>query len=125
MRESEHQRAVFRWSRQPSVRDKWPEIKLLFHVKNETTEGARRVQSDKAMGVKPGVPDLCLPVARGRYHGLFIEMKNERGRVSEAQKWWVRELNGQDYAAVVCYGWESAAMMLEWYLEGARDEVSV
>ncbi len=119
MTESEHQRAVIRWSQQPKIRTKWPELALLFHVKNETAEGAKRVASDKAMGVKKGVPDLCLPVARGPYHGMWLEMKNERGRVSDAQKWWIKKLGEQQYFAVVCYGWQEAVKVLEWYLDGA------
>lgn len=29
----------------------------------------------KRQGVKAGVPDICLPVARNGYHGLHIELK--------------------------------------------------
>ena len=72
--ESKHQEAVIKWSQQPSIRSKWPELALLHHVKNETQGGARQVAMDKAMGVKKGVPDLCLPVPRGTYHGLYIEL---------------------------------------------------
>ena len=94
---------------------------MLFHVKNETAEGAGRVAADRIQGVKKGVPDLCLPVARGPYHGLWIEMKNERGRVSDAQQWWVSRLTEQNYMAAVCHGWEAAVKLLEWYLEGAAE----
>ena len=72
--------------------------------------------ADKAMGVKAGVPDLCLPVARDRYHGLYIEMKTESGRISEAQKWWGEKLLEQGYMFEVCHGWKSAVGVLEWYL---------
>lgn len=59
---------------------------------------------------------MCLPVPSGRYHGLFIEMKTETGRASEAQEWWIEQLNAIGYFAEVCHGWESAARVLEWYL---------
>ena len=75
--ESSHQQAVIKWSQQPSVRERYPELALLHHIKNETKEGAAQVAVDKVMGVKKGVPDLHLPVARGGYHSLYIEMKNE------------------------------------------------
>lgn len=114
--EAKHQQAVFKWAAQPSVRSNWPELALLHHIKNETTEGARQVAVDKAMGVKRGVPDLCLPVARGRYHGLYIEMKNEDGRTSDAQNWWGEKLDEQGYFWEVCHGWKSATKVLEWYL---------
>lgn len=114
--EAKHQQAVFRWSQQPTVRSKWPELALLHHIKNETREGAAQVAVDKAMGVKRGAPDLCLPVARDRYHGLYIELKTETGRTSEAQKWWGEKLLEQGYMFEVCHGWESAVGVLEWYL---------
>lgn len=70
----------------------------------------------KEQGVKPGVPDLCLPVARGQYHGLYIEMKTEAGKDSPEQIWWREQLTAQGYFSTVCHGWESAVRVLEWYL---------
>lgn len=89
---------------------------MLYHVKNETTEGVRRVSIDSVLGVKKGVPDLCLPSAHGKYHGLYIEMKTETGRASPEQLWWIEELNKAGFLAKVCQGWESAVRLLEWYL---------
>jgi hypothetical protein len=114
--ETQHQIAVFKWSRQPSIRSKWPELDLLHHIKNETTDGPKQVAIDRAMGVKRGVPDLCLPVPRGQYHSLYIEMKTETGRASPDQKWWGEQLMNQGYMWEVCHGWKSAVRVLEWYL---------
>lgn len=124
MRETRHQINVIKWSQQPSIRSKWPELALLYHIKNETTEGKERVAVDRSMGVKKGVPDLCLPVPRGKYHGLYVELKNETGRTSEAQEWWGEKLLGQGYMWEVCRGWQSAVRVLEWYMSlngGASD----
>nr|DAO16373.1 MAG TPA: Nuclease [Caudoviricetes sp.] len=114
--ERQHQQAVMKWARQPSIRDRWPELALLHHIKNETTGGAAEVAADKAMGVKKGVPDLCLPVTRGGFHGLYIEMKTPSGRASDAQRWWMMELTKQGYRAVVCHGYDAAVAELCWYL---------
>ena len=114
--ERQHQQAVMKWSRQPTVREQWPELALLHHIKNETTGGAAEVAADKAMGVKKGVPDLCLPVARNGYHGLYIEMKTPSGRASEAQRWWVEHLTAQGSYAAVCHGYDAAVHILTWYL---------
>lgn len=86
--ENQHQMAVVKWSQQPSVREKWPELKLMFHIPNERVCSKQQGRLLKLMGVKPGVPDLFLPVPRSRYHGLYIEMKTEVGTPSEDQKWW-------------------------------------
>lgn len=117
MTEAKHQAALIKWTQQPSIRSRYPELKLLFHIKNETAEGAQRVGMDKALGVKKGVPDLCLPVPRGRYHGLYIEMKNESGKTSEAQDWWLGELKQTGHYATVCHGWKEAAAVLVGYLD--------
>ena len=114
--ERQHQQAVMKWARQPSIRKRWPELALLHHIKNETTGGAAEVAADKAMGVKKGVPDLCLPVTRGGFHGLYIEMKTPSGRASDAQRWWVTRLTEQGYRAVVCHGYDAAVAELCWYL---------
>lgn len=115
--ESKHQQAVIKWSQQPSIRSRWPELALLYHIKNETPMGgAKQVAVDKAMGVKKGVPDLHLPVARGQYHGLYIEMKSMTGYAGEAQRWWHDRLQEQGYAVEICKGWNAAVDVIERYL---------
>lgn len=117
MTEAQHQKAVFDWSMQPVIRRKYPELKLLHHIPNGGKRDVIEAKHMQQQGVKSGVPDLCLPVARGGYHGLYIEMKAEKGRVSANQTWWLEELRKQDYCAIVCYGWQSATECLEWYLK--------
>lgn len=120
--EAKHQQAVIEWSQQPAVRSRWPELALLHHIKNETREGAARVAVDKAMGVKRGVPDLCLPVPKGKYHSLYIEMKTEKGRISQAQKWWGEKLVESGNMWAVCRGCKEAISVLEWYLSLEENE---
>lgn len=116
MTEAQEQICVIRWSQQPDIRRKWPELAMLFHVKNETREGACAVMHDKAMGVKRGVPDLFLPAPHGKYHGCWIEMKTDTGRASNDQKWWGEHLQAQGYFWAVCHGWRAAVDALQWYL---------
>ena len=119
MTEQQHQIYVIRWSQQPTIREKYPELAMLFHIANERSD---KVQASilKKMGVKKGVPDLCLPVPSGKYHGLFIEMKTDTGRASAEQLWWISHLEANGYAAAVCYGWNRAVEVLEWYLNLGR-----
>lgn len=114
--EAQHQSNVIKWSQQPSIRAKWPELAMLLHIPNGGTRDAIEGRHLKQAGVKQGVPDLCLPVPRGRYASLYIELKTETGRASEAQKWWIEHLNDAGNFAEVCHGWESAVRVLEWYL---------
>ena len=67
--------------------------------------------------MKKGVPDLCLPVPRKNYHGLYIEMKYGNGRTSKEQREWINKLNEQGYKAVVCNGFEKAKETIEKYLD--------
>ena len=115
-RSTQHQSALIKWSQLPQIRERYPELKLLHHIPNGGKRDPIEAKHLKAQGVKPGVPDLCLPVARGNFHGLYIEMKTETGRPSDNQKWWIKELNDQKYKAVICHGWEEAKKCLTDYL---------
>ena len=116
--ENQHQMTVIKWGQQASVRGKYPELKLLFHVPNERICSPQQGRMMKLLGVRSGVPDLCLPIPRGGYHGLWIEMKAEGGKPTENQRWWGSQLAAQGYRWEVCIGWEAAAQVLEEYLGG-------
>jgi len=113
--ESLEQQFLFRWAAFAS--GKYPELDLMFHIPNGGLRNKAVAGMLKAEGVKSGVPDICLPVARGNYHGLYIELKKEKGgTVSANQKIWLSQLTHQGYYAVVCHGWEQAKDELEKYL---------
>ncbi len=70
----------------------------------------------KQMGVVAGVPDLNLPVPKGIYNGLYIEMKYDGGKLQESQKKMLRALAAVGHYCVVCYGAEEAIKILQEYL---------
>ena len=119
--ESVEQQNLFRWAA-VSAAVRWPkEMRMLYHVPNEGKRSQANGARLKAEGLRAGVPDINLDVARGEYHGLRIEMKRRRGgRVSPEQAAWLEALREQGYAAVVAYGWEEAADEIEKYLRGDR-----
>ena len=113
--EAEEQTELFTWAE--LLRGRFPELRLLYHVPNGGSRNRIEAARLQAQGVKAGVPDLCLPVARGKYHGLYIELKRTRGgRISEAQEGWLEALAEQGYAAAVCKGWQDAAETIKKYL---------
>lgn len=116
--EDTEQIGVMEWAQANICR--WPELKLLHHIPNGGKRNRATAARLKEMGVKPGVPDLCLPVARNGYAGLYIEMKYGRGRPTEKQKEWIRALTDQGYRAVVCCGGVEATQELEDYLTGMK-----
>lgn len=109
------QEMLFRWITYQL--DEYPELALLYHIPNGGKRDAKTATILKRQGVKAGVPDLHLPVARGGYHGLYIELKVGDNTTTKKQKDWIRELNKQGYLAVACYGWDEAAKQLLDYLE--------
>ena len=68
------------------------------------------------LGVKSGVPDLFLPYPVGDVHGLWIELKADKGRVMGSQREWIEYLRSQGYAAYVCRGAEQAINCIQLYL---------
>lgn len=113
--ENDEQMTVIQWAR--ANRHLYKELELLHHIPNGGKRGEREAARLKAQGVKAGVPDLCLPVPRGGYHGLYIEMKRrEHGTVSEHQKKWLKALHEQGYCVSVCRGADEAIRLIEMYL---------
>ncbi|BBT41426.1 VRR-NUC domain-containing protein [Pseudomonas putida] len=113
-REGQEQASLMR-----EIQLRYPEVyELIYHVPN----GGHRVKAVaaklKAQGVKAGIPDLVLPMARGGYFGLYIEFKAtvDPAAVSPSQQACIRRLNDQGYLAVVCRGHFDAMECLRAYL---------
>lgn len=70
----------------------------------------------KQIGVKAGIPDLCLPVPMGMYSGLYIEMKYDAGRLEDSQKKMLKALAAAGHYCTVCYGAEEAIRVLQEYI---------
>lgn len=92
---------------------------LLFAIPNG---GARDPITGKRLkdeGVMAGIPDICLSWPSGGYHGLFIEMKRERGgKVSKTQEKAISALRNAGYCAEVCKGWIEARDLILSYMKG-------
>lgn len=115
--ESAEQIAVFQWAAYRT--GVYPELELLYHVPNGGSRDPIEAARLKAQGVKAGVPDLVLPGARGKYHGLYIELKRQKGgRLSDDQKKWLDKLTEQGYLALRRDGAEAAIKTIEDYLRG-------
>ena len=114
--ESQEQQALFRWAAYQRV--KYPELDLLYHIPNEGKRSISAGGRMKAEGLKSGVPDICLPVAHGGFHGMYVELKRVNGgQTSANQKSWLAALIDRGYYAIICHGWESAAHEIVRYLE--------
>lgn len=113
--EADEQKALFEWAKYNERR--YPALELLIHIPNEGKRSWRAGRELKAQGLKPGVPDIVLPVPNLHHIALWIEMKRRKeGRVSEAQKRMMFALKKYGNMAVVCYGWEEARDVILNYL---------
>lgn len=102
-------------------------FKLIYHVPN----GGHRVKAVaaklKAQGVKAGIPDLVLPMARGGYFGLYIEFKAMPpfdAPVSASQDACIQALTDQGYLAIVCRGRIDAVEAIRAYLLQPQTQVA-
>lgn len=71
--ESQIQQAIIRWRDHTIGLE--PDLKWLHAVPNGGGRSKAQAGKLKAEGVTPGVWDLSLPVRRGPYDGLIIELK--------------------------------------------------
>lgn len=115
MSEAQEQAALFQWAM--LARQKYPQLELLYHIPNGGRRDKKEAAALKRQGVKAGVPDICLPVAIGEYHGLYIELKVGKNKTSKAQNEWIDRLREQGYCVEVCYGWNNARKVIEDYFK--------
>lgn len=114
--EAEETELLFQWA--ALSRGKYPELAMMYHIPNEGKRSPATAAKLKAQGMQPGVPDICLPVSRGGFHALYIEMKRKKGgRASKEQYEWIGKLNDAGNLAVICEGFEQAKAWIVLYLE--------
>lgn len=77
---------------------------------------ARKLQRE---GVKPGVPDLFIPIVKAGKGGLFIEMKTRKGRIRPDQAFWIAELSLQ-YQVDVCRSLDEGIASIRSYLDAMQ-----
>lgn len=118
--EHDEQVKLFQWAELRGNQDE--RLKLLFAIPNGAFYGKMWTVAKKmkAEGLKSGVPDIMLPVACGRFHGLFIEMKSGKNKPSENQEWWFDVLRIAGYFVNVCYSCEEAIDTIELYLNSGK-----
>ena len=109
--EHDEQVAVIQWC------DLNPPANLIFSIDNGAFKKKAAAGKAKARGVRPGVPDLCLPIARKEFHSLYIEMKRRvGGSLSSAQSDWLILLAKHGNKCVVAYGADEAVRAIKEYL---------
>jgi len=100
-----------------AVWNEYPELRqLFFHIPNGGKRHIIEATKFKSMGVVAGIPDMFLALARGKYHGFFIELKNEVGKIDKKQLAIHDKLRAQGYRVDVHDNFEDCYFEIEKYI---------
>ena len=116
--ETTEQINLFNWAKRNE--EFIPELKLMYHVPNEGKRKETTGQILKAAGLKSGVPDVVLPVARKGFTGLYIEMKFGKNKTTAAQEEFMALLQAEGHKTAVAYSYEEAREIIRGYLARAE-----
>ncbi|QKJ87424.1 VRR-NUC domain-containing protein [Paramixta manurensis] len=114
--ETEEQAALIEWA-DKTVIDGICIGDYLIHIPNEGKRGPKAARDAKRLGLRPGVPDLFLALPRGKYAGLWIEMKSKDGKLSELQIKWISKLMTASYRVSISFGCISAKETIIEYIK--------
>jgi len=147
MNEFEHdeQVTVIEWADNHTRQFK--ELAWLFAIPNGGHRSKAQAGKLKAEGVRAGVADLCLPIARRGYNALYIEMKyvnrfraskTKDTRLTQDEIYKVARKNmstdqlkfevhcdAENNLYQTCGNNEAAIALLQWYLKGDKSSVSL
>ncbi len=116
------QEAFFQW-REYNLHT-YPGIEDMFaipngaHLQGDSRRRAMQWARLVRQGAKKGVHDIFLPVPKGQYHGLWMEMKAakpHRSTISKEQKDWGKRMKDRGYMVRFVYGCEEAIAAVHAY----------
>ena len=122
--EEVEQAKLIKWSHRVPVRALMPALRWLHHSPNGGKRDAVTGGQMKALGVKPGFPDLILPWRTDQHTGLVIEMKSSTGRTTTEQDEWLAHLASQGWLTTIARSAESARCIICDYLNVSPDQAS-
>ncbi len=84
-------------------------------IPNDAKRGVVAASAAKRMGMTAGAPDLFIFQPHTGFHGLAIEFKYGKNKLSRAQLSFLTGLVERGYAAAVCWSYEDARNAFEDY----------
>lgn len=125
--EENEQKALILWAHWqpvPPAPDIEPAAKLadyLFAIPNGGARNKKTAADLRAAGVKAGVWDLMLPIARQGFNGLWVEMKYGKNNLSSDQRDWGARMRLAGYQTAVAWSQDDAKAAICRYL-GIRQQ---
>lgn len=118
MKETKIQSDLFKWI---SIKaNSNPLYQMIYANGNESGKVNPIFRFKRAReGVKKGIPDITIPIAKHGFHGAYIEVKTKKGTPSKDQIWWIEQLQEQGYFAKIIKtnNWCEISDLITWYLE--------
>lgn len=90
---------------------------MFFHTPNEAKRNPIEASRLTALGLTPGVPDLCILLEGART--LWIELKTDKGKVSKHQENWAKKATrrGHQVHCLVAASQADAVLQLQAILK--------
>ncbi|MCL2652087.1 MAG: VRR-NUC domain-containing protein [Candidatus Azobacteroides sp.] len=89
---------------------------IIYAVPNGSYRNKITAARLKEEGVLAGVPDVFIPVARKDFHGLYVEFKAEKNRLTQSQILIIDKLMQEGYQCEVCYSFDDFRKIVNNYL---------
>lgn len=106
--------AIFLWM--DLHRNRYPNLDLSYSTASGVKMPIGLLMKCKRTGiVKKGLPDIVIPVPKGEYHGMYIELKTNEGKASKEQAEYVKRLSELGYKAIVCKGFDQTIKEIQGY----------
>lgn len=113
--EEQEQMALFEWA--DANLHVYPELAWLHAIHNGLRLSVGMRSKAKKLGTRKGVADVFLPVSRRGCHGMYIELKRQKGGVvSDEQNAFGSFVMKNGYLWEVARGYEQAIRLLKFYL---------
>lgn len=90
---------------------------MIYAIPNGGARDPRTGVGLKAEGVRKGIPDISVDVPSGGYHGLKIEMKAGKNKMTPEQKEYFERFQKHGYKTAVCYSFDEAIKVVEEYFK--------
>ncbi len=108
--EDDNQKALFQWSAHIK------ELRWMHAIPNGGNRNVREGARLKAQGVKSGVWDIFLPLPKNGYHGLYVEMKAGKNKLTANQIEFGQYVHKHGYLTHTCYSWLEAKKVISEYI---------
>ena len=116
--EHEIQSSFISWCDSGDTLKQHPELSMIYAIPNGSNKSIATAMKFKREGLRSGVPDICLPVARGKYHGLYMEFKRTpKLKLADNQVEWASKLSGQDFFVATVASRDTAIAVVKRYLD--------